>query len=116
MDEGSWVRASYVIDRNGMARNVQVEDAGGGSELARNVAKSMPRWRFEPESIAGTPIETAVRQEFVFYAHDRQPPALPPCPPDATGRVLAPGQTSCHYRVEHVKTGETRMGRTITVP
>jgi TonB family protein len=115
MDEESWVRTSFVIDRNGRARDVVVEASGGASELRRNVVKAMPHWRFEPESIAGVPVEAAVRQEFVFYSHDRPPPVLPPCPADAGGRVLAPDQTSCLH-VMQIELGEPQIVRSVTVP
>ncbi|MFC5579207.1 energy transducer TonB [Lysobacter niabensis] len=115
LDEASWLRASFVIDRDGRAKDVLIEESGGSSELRRNVAKSMPYWRFEPESVAGTPIETAVRQEFLVYAASKPKPIPTPCPADASGRVLAPEQTSCRHRME-VSLGESQLGRDISIP
>ena len=115
MDEASWVRVSFAIDRSGRVKGLIVEASGGATELRRNVAKSMQYWRFEPESINGAPIETVVRQEVAYFNHDQPPPSLPPCPADDGHRVLAPEQSSCLFPMS-IQLGEPRMGRSISVP
>jgi TonB family protein len=115
LDEGSWVRASFVVDRSGKPKDVEIEDSGGAAELRRNVRASMLLWRFEPESVAGAPMETRLRQEFVFNAAGKQAPTLPACPADESGRVLAPAQALCGHPME-VEMGEPQMGHTISAP
>lgn len=90
--EPALARASFVVGKDGKPREIAVEAADGS---ARKVVQSALRqWRFEPESIGGQPIETRLRQDFLFR-EERTKMAFPVCPPDASGRVLAPGQRAC---------------------
>lgn len=101
LNESGWARVVFTVGTDGKARDVTIEAAEGPSEIRRNVRESIMRWRFEPEMIDGAPVETRLRQDFIF-AKSETSVELPACPPDNDGRVLAPGQTAC-------ETVETRL-------
>jgi TonB family protein len=113
MNEPGWVRVGFTVGRDGKPRDVFAEDGDGPTEMRRNVRESVTRWRFEPETVAGKPIETYIRVDFTF-AKQGSTVAVPNCPGDATGRVHAIEQPVC--RRFDTETGPSRPGRTISVP
>lgn len=113
MNEPGWVRVGFTVDRDGKPRDVSVEDGKGPKEIHRNVHESIMRWRFEPETVDGAPIETYVRADFTF-AKQGSSVTVPDCPVDTTGRVRAPGQSLCKKVDTELR--QSRSGRSISVP
>jgi len=113
MNEPGWVRIGFIVGKDGKPRDVLVEDGDGPREMRRNARESVMRWRFEPETVAGVPIETRVRMDFIF-SRQGSTPAVPDCPDEATGRVRAPGQPACTRFDTELRA--SRAGRTISVP
>jgi TonB family protein len=111
--ENIWARVMFVVDPRGRPKDIIVEHHGGSAEIERTARQSISRARFEPEVSNGTPIETVVRQEFLYGWDDATLAELPPCPVEQTGRVLAPGQSPCD-RMEFVFSKKT-LGKSITV-
>jgi TonB family protein len=113
MNEPGWVRVGFTVGRDGKPRDVLAEDGDGPTEMRRNVRESVMRWRFEPETVDGIPIETYVRVDFTF-AKQGSTVVVPNCPDDATGRVRATAQPVCR-RVD-TEMRPSVHGRTISVP
>lgn len=113
VNEPGWVRVGFIVGRDGKPRDVLVEDGQGPTEIRRNVRESIMRWRFEPETVGGTPIETYIRVDFTF-AKQGSTVAMPNCPDDTSGRVRATAQPAC--RRFDMEMGPSVHGRTISVP
>jgi len=111
--ENIWARVMFVVDIRGRPKDIWVEHFGGSEEITRTARQSIAHSRFEPEASNGTPIETVMRQEFLYGWEDAVPAALPPCPVEHSGRVLAPGQNPCGERIEFVV--KKTLGKSITV-
>lgn len=111
--ENIWARVMFVVDTRGRPKDIFVEHFGGSEEMTRTARQSIAHSRFEPEASNGTPIETVMRQDFLYRWEDAVPAALPPCPVEHSGRVLAPGQSPCGERFEVVF--KKALGKSITV-
>ena len=113
MNESGWARAAFKVGADGKARDVVIEHSAGASEIRRNVRESILRWRFEPETVDGAPVETLLRKDFIF-ARVGTSIEREACPVENSGRVLAPGQAACETMEARIRS--TLEGPSIRVP
>lgn len=113
MNEAGWVHVSFRVGRDGKAHDLVIEDSAGPSEMRRNVRNTVTRWRFQPETIDGSPVETQLHKSFAF-AMQGAPSDPRACPTvDNGGRVLVPGQPACEViDIRFSRIGTGRVDRT----
>lgn len=116
--ESVWMRAAMTVGADGKATNIVIEELQGPQAFLREARDALRKWRFEPESAGGQPIATMIRQEYSISLDDKAAHSGPPCPLDAaSGRVLAPGQTSCLALIETTLVKHSGRGRNhVSVP
>ena len=98
--ESVWMRVAMTVQADGKPTNIVIEELQGPQAFQREARDAFAKWRFEPESVGGRPIATTLRQEYSISLAEKAPSAGPACPMDTSGRVLAPGQTSCQPRID----------------
>lgn len=118
MGESVWMRTAMTVQADGRPSDIVIEEFHGPQAFLREARDALRKWRFEAESVAGQPIPTVVRQEYSLTLAQKAPPQGSPCPKDTSGRVLAPGQTSCLVVIEtRLEEGRPRAGRNhVTTP
>lgn len=117
MGESVWMRVAMTVTADGKPANIVIEELRGPQAFLREARDALQKWRFEPESVGGQPIATMIRQEYSISLGEKTPPSGPPCPKDTSGRVLAPGQTSCLPMIETTLRKRSESGRNhISVP
>lgn len=117
MGESVWMRVSMTVQADGQPTNIVIEELQGPQAFLREARDAFRKWRFEPESVGGRPIATTIRQEYSISVAEETAPSGPACPKDNSGRVLAPGQTSCLPMIEITLRKRSEGGRNhISVP
>lgn len=115
--ESVWMRVAMTVQADGKPDNIVIEEMHGPQAFLREARDAFEKWRFEPESVGDQPVATALRQEYSIGLAEKTPPSGPPCPKDTSGRVLAPGQTSCLPMIEVTLSKTSERGRNhISVP
>lgn len=115
--EPVWMRVAMTVQADGRPTNIVIEEWQGPQAFLREARDAFRKWRFEPESVGGQPIATTIRQDYSISLGEITPPAGPSCPQDTSGRVLAPGQTSCFPEIEITLSKRLDRGRNhISVP
>lgn len=116
MGETVWMRVAMTVQPDGRPADIEIEEFQGTQATRREARDALRKWRFEPETVAGEPIATRVRQEYSMWLKEQEAPRGPPCPADTSGRVLAAGQTSCLAAVESmIYVRETRSHQ-VSIP
>lgn len=115
--ESVWMRVAMTVQADGQPNDIVIEELQGPAAFQREAREALRKWRFEPESVGGQPIATAIRQDYSIRLEEKAAPSGPPCPEDTSGRVLAPGQTSCLPMIETTLSQRSGRGRNhISVP
>lgn len=52
-----WVQVSYVVNPDGSVGEILIEDSSGRKSFEKEALRAMRRWRFEPATMNGEPIE-----------------------------------------------------------
>lgn len=65
-----WVAVSYVVKTDGSVGDALVHDSNGVPALERAALKAVRRWRFEPATLAGRPVEQCHTKAVVLFEVD----------------------------------------------
>lgn len=63
-----WVRVSYVIDKKGKVVDPIIEDYVGNRDFKRATIRALKKWRYEPATLNGKPVEQADGLVQIRYA------------------------------------------------
>ncbi|MBM4383772.1 MAG: energy transducer TonB [Deltaproteobacteria bacterium] len=57
-----WVVVSYCIDATGAVRDPVIDRSSGAKEFERAALNSIPKWKYEPATLDGAPVEQCATQ------------------------------------------------------
>ncbi len=66
-----WVQVSYVVNPDGDVGEVLIEDSSGRKSFEKETLRAMRRWRFEPATMNGEPIEQCHNKVLLNFQMDQ---------------------------------------------
>lgn len=66
-----WVQVSFVVKPDGSVGETLIEDSSGRKNFERETLKAIRRWRYEPATMNGEPIEQCHTKVRIEYALDQ---------------------------------------------
>jgi TonB family protein len=63
-----WVEFSYVIAPDGTTQDILIEDSTGPAEIEKPALEAVKRWRYEPATLNGKPVEQCDTRVRILFA------------------------------------------------